>query len=75
MIKVVGLMTMAPNTDDPTVIRRCFKGLKQLQEKIATLNQGGVTCDRLSMGMSQDYMIAIEEGATHIRLGSILFQD
>lgn len=75
IIQVIGLMTMAPRTDDPMVIQHCFRGLKQLQRSMAPLDQGGVACDKLSMGMSQDYMLAIKEGATHIRLGSILFQD
>ncbi|MDE5977862.1 MAG: YggS family pyridoxal phosphate-dependent enzyme [Turicibacter sp.] len=75
MIKVIGLMTMAPNTADEAVIRECFKSLKQLQNSISQLNLKGVTCLNLSMGMSNDYLIAIEEGATYIRLGSILFQD
>ena len=68
-------MTMAPNTEDETIVRDCFKSLKQLQVSISQLNLEGVECSNLSMGMSNDYTIAIEEGATHIRLGSILFQD
>ena len=75
IIKVIGLMTMAPNTEDETIVRDCFKSLKQLQVSISQLNLEGVECSNLSMGMSNDYTIAIEEGATHIRLGSILFQD
>ena len=74
-IRVKGLMTMAPNTEDETIVRDCFKSLKQLQVSISQLNLEGVECSNLSMGMSNDYTIAIEEGATHIRLGSILFQD
>lgn len=75
IIKVIGLITMAPNTEDETIVRDCFKSLKQLQVSISQLNLEGVECSNLSMGMSNDYTIAIEEGATHIRLGSILFQD
>ena len=74
-IRIKGLMTMAPNTEDETIVRDCFKSLKQLQVSISQLNLEGVECSNLSMGMSNDYTIAIEEGATHIRLGSILFQD
>ena len=75
IIKVIGLMTMAPHTDDEKVIRDCFKTLKQLQVHISKQNLQGVECENLSMGMSNDYLIAIEEGATYIRLGSVLFQD
>lgn len=71
-IEVVGLMTMAPQTTDEATIRTCFRELKNLQEMIQlTYHQ----CTELSMGMSNDYLIAIEEGATYVRLGSILFQD
>ena len=75
IIKVIGLMTMAPHTDDEKVIRDCFKTLRQLQAHISKQNLQGVECENLSMGMSNDYLIAIEEGATYIRLGSVLFQD
>lgn len=74
VIQVIGLMTMAPHTNDEGVIRDCFKKLKQLQVSISECHLE-VNCSMLSMGMSNDYMIAIEEGATHIRLGSVLFQD
>ncbi len=71
-IEVVGLMTMAPQTTNEETIRLCFRELKNLQEMIQlTYHQ----CTELSMGMSNDYLIAIEEGATYVRLGSILFQD
>ncbi len=75
IIKVIGLMTMAPHTEEETIIRECFQSLKQLQVSISQLHLNGVNCSSLSMGMSNDYLIAIEEGATHVRLGSILFQD
>ena len=65
---------MAPHTDDENVIRDCFKKLKQLQTTIS-ISGFAKNCLMLSMGMSNDYQIAIEEGATHIRLGSVLFQD
>ena len=74
VIQVIGLMPMAPHTNDEGVIRDCFKKLKQLQVSISECHLE-VNCSMLSMGMSNDYMIAIEEGATHIRLGSVLFQD
>ncbi|MFY4773791.1 YggS family pyridoxal phosphate-dependent enzyme [Metabacillus sp. RGM 3146] len=71
-IQVIGLMTMAPNTDDASVIRSCFKRLKSLQKEIKDLNLARIPCSELSMGMSNDYEIAIEEGATFIRIGSSL---
>ncbi len=71
-IKVVGLMTMAPMTNDVTVIRNCFADLKKLQLKVQSLNLPYATCEELSMGMSNDFEIAIEEGATMIRVGTVL---
>lgn len=69
-LKVEGLMTMAPRTSDERVIHNCFRGLKQLQQRLQTT---ACPLSMLSMGMSSDYRIAIEEGATHVRLGSALF--
>ncbi|MFS0654185.1 YggS family pyridoxal phosphate-dependent enzyme [Bacillus sp. 179-C3.3 HS] len=71
-IEIAGLMTMAPYTDDQTVIRQCFKTLKNLQEEIKQLHQVNAPCQHLSMGMSNDFEIAIEEGATFVRIGSSL---
>jgi len=72
-IEVIGLMTMAPNTKDTQIIRTCFQTLKSLQQEIQQ-KMTWATCENLSMGMSNDYLVAIEEGATHIRLGSILLK-
>ncbi|MET0960608.1 MAG: YggS family pyridoxal phosphate-dependent enzyme [Psychrobacillus psychrotolerans] len=71
-IRVIGLMTMAPNTEDDTIIRNVFQKLKQLQSKIAAKQIVNAPCTELSMGMSGDYEIAIEEGATFIRIGTAL---
>lgn len=71
-IEVVGLMTMAPNTEDEQVIRTVFKNLKQLQQQVAALNLPYAPCQELSMGMSNDYEIAVEEGATFVRIGTAL---
>ncbi|MFJ5963475.1 YggS family pyridoxal phosphate-dependent enzyme [Bacillus sp. NPDC093026] len=71
-IEIVGLMTMAPFTDDHAVIRNCFKTLRSLQEEVKHLNQENAPCQHLSMGMSNDFEIAIEEGATFVRIGSSL---
>lgn len=71
-IKVVGLMTMAPNTDDEQVIRNVFRDLKNLQQEVVALQLPYAPCTELSMGMSNDYEIAIEEGATFVRIGTAL---
>ncbi|MEG9296577.1 YggS family pyridoxal phosphate-dependent enzyme [Mangrovibacillus sp. Mu-81] len=71
-IKVAGLMTMAPHTNDGDFLRECFRTLKGLQETIHSLGLPHAPCTELSMGMSNDYTIAIEEGATFIRIGSAL---
>lgn len=71
-IEVVGLMTMAPFTEDESIIRRVFQQLKQLQQEVVQLNLSNVPCTELSMGMSNDYEIAIEEGATFVRIGTAL---
>lgn len=71
-IEVVGLMTMAPFTEEEEEIRRCFKELCMLQTEVQELELLHAPCKELSMGMSNDYTIAIEEGATYIRLGTIL---
>jgi len=65
-----GLMTIAPFTDDPDVPRRTFRGLRVLRD---ALQEEGLWLPTLSMGMSADYGIAVEEGATVIRLGTVLF--
>ncbi|RJS62117.1 YggS family pyridoxal phosphate-dependent enzyme [Bacillus sp. PK3_68] len=71
-IVLCGLMTMAPLTDDEKVLRTCFKQLKQLQEEIQNKQLPYAPCTELSMGMSNDYQIAIEEGATMVRIGTAL---
>lgn len=71
-VRIIGLMTMAPHTEDEAELRRVFRTLKQLSEEVKALKLEHAPCDKLSMGMSNDYEIAIEEGATHIRLGTKL---
>lgn len=71
-LEVVGLMTMAPEVDHAEMTRPVFRGLRELRDDI---NNRGLTKNpltHLSMGMSGDFEIAIEEGATFVRLGSIL---
>lgn len=65
-----GLMTMAPYTDDETIQRRTFAQLRRLREELASR---GLSAPELSMGMSGDYAAAVAEGATMLRLGTVLF--
>lgn len=71
-IRVVGLMTMAPFYEDPELTRPTFKGLRELRDQIQSLQLEHAPCTELSMGMSNDYKVAIEEGATYVRIGSAL---
>ncbi|MCP3742752.1 YggS family pyridoxal phosphate-dependent enzyme [Rossellomorea sp. BNER] len=71
-INVIGLMTMAPHIEDETLLRNCFRKLKRLQKEVQNLQLESAPCHELSMGMSNDYKIAIEEGATYIRIGTAL---
>ena len=63
---------MAPLTEDEDVIRMCFRQLKELQVSIQKMMLPNVPCTELSMGMSNDFEIAIEEGATMVRIGTAL---
>ncbi|WP_247231547.1 YggS family pyridoxal phosphate-dependent enzyme [Telluribacter sp. SYSU D00476] len=72
-IRIVGLMGMATNTDDDTQIRKEFRRLKSLFEQFRTYQSERVTMRELSMGMSSDYHIAVEEGSTLVRVGSAIF--
>ncbi len=69
-LEVRGLMTMAELTDDPARQRAAFRALGRLRDEAVT---GGHVLPELSMGMSADYEVAVEEGATMVRLGTILF--
>ncbi|MEG7354381.1 YggS family pyridoxal phosphate-dependent enzyme [Bacillus inaquosorum] len=71
-IVVAGLMTMAPLTDEQDQVRSCFRLLRELRHQVQELKQPNAPCTELSMGMSNDFEIAIEEGATYIRIGSSL---
>ena len=71
--KVKGLMGMATFTDDPESVRPEFKLLHQLREDHNHLNGGSVELQHLSMGMTNDLEVAIDEGATMVRIGTALF--
>lgn len=70
---VDGLMTMAPRVDDPEQARPAFVALRELRETLAAVTGDNVPLGELSMGMSGDFDVAIEEGATLVRIGSRLF--
>lgn len=70
-LELVGLMTMAPFTDDEKVIRNCFSSLRLMKEKL--IKNGFIKLTELSIGMTNDYEIAIDEGATMLRIGSAIF--
>lgn len=72
-IRIKGLMTIAPYVSDPESVRPVFRQLRKLAEEVKTIGFPEVEMRHLSMGMSNDYKVAIEEGATLIRLGSIIF--
>ncbi|MCK5086724.1 MAG: YggS family pyridoxal phosphate-dependent enzyme [Melioribacteraceae bacterium] len=69
-IELVGLMTMAPFTENENIIRESFIRLREYKEE---LNKQGLQLTELSMGMTNDYQIAIEEGATMLRIGTAIF--
>lgn len=71
-IEVVGLMTTGKNTFDEDLIASYFDAMVELQKEVQALNLPYAPCTELSMGMSNDYKIAIEHGATFVRLGQIL---
>jgi len=71
-IQAVGLMTMAPYESDAEATRPVFKGLRQLRDDLNARNMFPYPVMHLSMGMSNDFEIAVEEGATWLRLGSVL---
>lgn len=72
-IKIKGLMTIPPNTEKPEETRVYFKKLRSLRDIVAAKNIANVAMKELSMGMSKDFDIAIEEGATLVRVGSAIF--
>jgi len=72
-IKLAGLMTIGPFLPDPEGSRPMFRQLRQLRDEITAVGQENVTLEHLSMGMTGDFEVAIEEGATIIRIGTALF--
>ena len=74
-VRVQGLMTMTPPSDDPEQSRPFYRALRLLRDDIARELPGIVGLSELSMGMSSDFEVAIEEGATLVRVGTLIFGD
>jgi len=72
-LKVRGLMTLPPYCADPEEVRPYFRRLRLLGEKLAAAKLPNLTIEELSMGMSHDFQVAIEEGATLVRVGTAIF--
>ncbi|MFH1128628.1 MAG: YggS family pyridoxal phosphate-dependent enzyme [Candidatus Omnitrophota bacterium] len=72
-IRVIGLMTIAPLVDDPEKTRPYFRALRELRDRINELSALSAQLTALSMGMTDDFEIAIEEGATMVRIGRAIF--
>jgi len=72
-LEVRGLMTVAPYADDPEQARPFFRRMKELFEGLKHFQSERFSMETLSMGMSHDYAVAVEEGSTEVRIGSALF--
>jgi len=72
-LHIHGLMTVPPFTEDPEGARPYFRQLRELRDRLAARNFPSVSFDVLSMGMSHDFEVAIEEGSTCVRLGTAIF--
>lgn len=72
-LHILGFMTMAPFTEDEAIVRNTFRGLYELKEKLSSRNYENVNLKYLSMGMTHDYKIAIQEGSNILRVGSKIF--
>lgn len=71
-VQIIGLMTMAPEEEDPELTRPVFRGLRELRDELNAKRVTKEPLTELSMGMSGDFEVAIEEGATWVRLGTLL---
>lgn len=72
-IRIEGLMTVPPFREDPEDVRPYFRALRELRDKLEAIKFPNVDLHELSMGMTHDYSVAIEEGATLIRIGTAIF--
>jgi PLP dependent protein len=74
-LTIRGLMTVPPFTDDPEDVRNYFRKLRQLRDTLSSRQLPAISLDELSMGMSHDFEVAIEEGSTCVRVGTAIFGD
>lgn len=72
-LRIRGLMTVPPYMEDPEGARPYFRNLRELRDQLAARNYSAVSMDELSMGMSHDFEVAIEEGSTSVRIGTAIF--
>lgn len=72
-VRIRGLMCLPPHSDNPEEVRPYFRRMRQLAEQVSHLGLPGVEMAELSMGMSDDFPVAIEEGATLVRIGTAIF--
>lgn len=72
-LRLAGLMTMAPFSEDPERSRSCFRSLRELRDELQSTIHNSQSAMKLSMGMSQDFEVAIEEGADYVRIGTAIF--
>jgi PLP dependent protein len=72
-LKIGGLMTIPPFTEDPESARPFFRKLRELRDGIRARNLAAISMETMSMGMSHDFEVAIEEGSTCIRVGTGIF--
>ena len=72
-LNIRGLMCIPPHTEDPNGARPYFRKIRELRDAIAALKIPNIAMTRLSMGMSHDFEVAIEEGSTCVRLGTAIF--
>ena len=74
-LRISGLMTVPPFTEDPEEARSYFRQLRELRDRLASRDLPSIKLDVLSMGMSHDFEVAIEEGSTCVRIGTAIFGD
>ena len=72
-VKITGLMALPPYSDDPEEVRPYFRQVRELRDQLTDMNLSNFDIRHLSMGMTNDYEVAVEEGATIVRLGTALF--
>jgi hypothetical protein len=72
-VKITGMMAVPPYSEDPEDVRSYFRQVRELKDEINSMNLANFDIRELSMGMSEDYEIAVEEGATIVRIGTALF--